>query len=237
MKLSLEKYKLIIFDWDGTLVDSVRSYLSWDKLYVQRFYGVELPDEYLEELARDLKELTPGVIESRYFRFLDETYGNGKTSAEKIWENVYSLAPEVQGMVTYQDGAVDFLKLLKQRTNAPITLGTNAELRDIQFYSSAASRTAAELPPLGFFDKIVTSDDINNPKPNPETFQLLMREYKVEPHEVLIFEDSKSGIEAGWLSGADVVAMFTTAEVAEKATYRATSWDELVPLLGTGVSH
>ncbi len=236
MKLSLEKYKLIIFDWDGTLVDTMASYQFWDQLYVQRFYGVDLPVSYFEELARKLKEITPGVLESRYFRYLDETYGDGKTPPKKIWENIYSLAPEIQGQVSYRDDATKVLKLLRSATSSPIALGTNAEFRDIKFYSSQDSRTAGQLSPIDFFDLIITSDDVTRPKPDPETFQLIMRRYNVDPREVLIFEDSFNGVMAGRLSGADVATVFADPDTIKRANISFGSWGEVVSILEQGVS-
>ncbi len=236
VKLSLNKYKLIIFDWDGTLVDSLESYEKWDRLYVQRFYGVDLSPQYFKDLIRDLKSVKPGSSEDEYFLYLDNKHGNGSTPIEKIWENIYSLAPDIQSQITYKDGAPELLKLLRSNTRAYLALATNAEKRDIEFFSSSSSQTASDLSPIEFFDSIVTSDDIKNRKPDPETFQKVIERYKVMPSEVLIFEDSVNGIMAAKSSGADVVAVFGNDEANELADITIANWGELQSMLQEDVS-
>ena len=46
------------------------------------------------------------------------------------------------------------------------------------------------------FDLILTADDIENPKPNPEGFLLAMNKYGVAPKDCIIFEESDVGLEA-----------------------------------------
>lgn len=231
MKLSLSKYKLIIFDWDGTLVDSVNCYKAWDKRYVKKFYNVDLPLTYFEDLSKELKDLTPSTKESRYFRYLDETHGDGTTASEKIWENIYSLAPEIQGEVMYQPNAVAFLQTLRSSSNVRLALGTNAELRDIRFFSSKHSKTAEHLSPLDFFDSVVTSDDVDRLKPHPETFEKLIKMHDVNPTEVLIFEDSMNGVRAARSSGADVVAIHADEKVNQLANFSLSDWAAALSLL------
>lgn len=236
MKLSLQKYKLIIFDWDGTLVDSLGSYKLWDKLYVHKFYGIDLPVKYFEDLANNMKTVNRGSSDNRYFRYLDAEYGNGDTSMDKIWENIYSLSAEIQGKVVYMEGATEVLKLLRSKTDARLALATNAEMRDIQYFSSQESQTAKHLSPIDFFDTVVAVDHVEKPKPDPETFQKVIKQYAVDPSEVLIFEDSLNGVVAGRETGADVVAIFADDTAKERAHYVINSWIEIMSILEGGVS-
>ena len=236
MKLSLQKYKLIIFDWDGTLVDSLGVYKSWDKLYVEKFYGVDLSIEYLNDLAKKMKVVTPAGVDNKYFRHLDVTYGSGATPMEVIWKNLYSLAPELQSEVKYREGAVKTLAYLREHTDAPIVLATNAEMRDIKYFSSHGSNTAKHLSPIDFFDMVVTSDEIRKPKPDPETFLRVISRYGVNPGDVLIFEDSIHGVRAAKAAGADVVAIHAESDAKEHADMQADSWGEVLRMLERDVS-
>lgn len=231
MKLKLQKYKLIIFDWDGTLVDSLAAYADWDRLYMKRFYNVDLPTEYYEELALRLKSVVAKGEESKYFRYLDEQYGDGNKPMDQIWEDIYSLSPEIQQNVTYRPDAVKVLEFFRSHTNAHVALATNAEMRDIQFYSSEHSQTARELSPLTFFDMVVTSDDIEHLKPHPQTFQKVIDVYGVPAHEVLIFEDSYNGVQAALAVGADVIAISADKTVRDIAHGSIEHWADLLSVL------
>ena len=229
--LTLQRYKLFIFDWDGTLINSLESYKLWDRMYVQKFYDIDLPVKYFEDLAKDMKTITIGTAENPYFRYLDTEYGDGKTPMARIWENVYSLAAHIQSKTVYQEAAPEALSLLRAKTSVPITLATNAVMKDIRYYSSEESQTANHLSPIDFFDEIVTSDNIEKPKPNPEIFQKLVEQYAVDPRDVLIFEDTLDGVIAGKAAGADVVAIHADNSARERADYVLNNWAEMVILL------
>ena len=203
--IDFSKYKLFVFDWDGTLLDSQDSYMTWDQLFVKNFYGVDWPLENFYELANNLKSVGEKGGENAYFRFLDKKFGNGETPMNVIWERIYSLAPAIQARNNYREGAVEFLLELKNRYDAKIALCTSSERRDIEFYSSGASRTALVLNPLTFFDCIVTLDDVRRPKPHPEPYLKVMEQCGVNSKETLVFEDSIEGATSAERAGAEVV--------------------------------
>lgn len=149
----------------------------------------------------------------------------------RIWENVYSLTAHIQSKTVYQEAALEVLSLLRAKTSAPIALATNAVMKDIRYYSSEESQTANHLSPIDFFDEIVTSDNIEKPKPNPEIFQKLVEQYAVDPHDVLIFEHTLDGVIAGKAAGADVVAIHADDSAKECADYVLNNWAEMAILL------
>ena len=55
---------------------------------------------------------------------------------------------------------------------------------------------------MDIFDLILTHDDIEKVKPDPEGFLKAMQYFKAKPEETIIFEDSDVGIEAAKQSGA-----------------------------------
>lgn len=234
-KLDLHDYELIIFDWDGTLVDSLSAYEMWDKLYVEKFYGVEMPLEYFKELTKRIKKVDPGRSEDEYFRYLDKKFGDGGIPIKEIWRNVYSLAPEIQSKIIYKRHAVDLLNKLRLMTSAYIALSTNSEQRDIAFFSSKESATARFISPIEYFDKIITLNDINQPKPHSESFQKVIDYFSVDASKVLVFEDSVHGVVAAKGSRADVVFFddenLKLSEAMDIADYTCNSWKEIINIL------
>lgn len=57
----------------------------------------------------------------------------------------------------------------------------------------------------GLFDLILTGDDIENKKPDPEIFFKCMEHFKVSEKESIIFEDSRVGLEAANKTNAWVI--------------------------------
>ena len=236
-EIQLKKYKVIVFDWDGTLVDSHGMYLEWDKLYLKTFYGADEPIEYFQDLTGRLKEVTIGNDENKYFRHLDTVYGDGNTPMNEIWERVYQLASIIQGKVTYREHAVEVLRRLRKIDNVKLALATNSSMKDLQFYSSLGSKIAAALNPLDFFDYIVTSDNLQNIKPHPESYQKVIEHFGVDPSEVLVFEDSLRGVESAKGAGASIASIHY--EYAEKdkdkilalSDFHFDSWQALLPML------
>ena len=59
------------------------------------------------------------------------------------------------------------------------------------------------------FDVVVTRDDVEHGKPDPEMHLLAARELSVGPEECLAIEDSPAGVKAALAAGAEIVAVTT----------------------------
>src|SRR5919202_1865884 len=59
------------------------------------------------------------------------------------------------------------------------------------------------------FDVIVTRDDVDHGKPDPEMHLLAARELGIEPEECLAIEDSPAGVKAALAAGVEIVAVTT----------------------------
>lgn len=57
-----------------------------------------------------------------------------------------------------------------------------------------------------FFDVILSGEDFENSKPDPEIYISAMKSLGVKKHDCIIIEDSDYGIEAGNKAGAFVIA-------------------------------
>ena len=66
---------------------------------------------------------------------------------------------------------------------------------------------------LNYFDLIVSADDVENAKPDPEMYLKAMKEFWVKPEETVIVEDSPHGIEAARASWAHVVIVKNSHEL------------------------
>lgn len=206
-ELNILNFKLIIFDFDGVIADSLGAYRKLDQLIIKDLYKI---DEKIEEIEKMSDKIKTGAInnsEDDYYRFIDRKYGDGRKSLDEIWSKIFELAPVVQANIEPKPGIIDVLKRIKEKTACPIALATGSSRSDINFFSTKKSKIGRQINLNDFFDTIVTIDDVEKPKPHPEMLLKIINSYRVTPDSVLVFEDSLSGVLAAKAAGATVVVI------------------------------
>jgi beta-phosphoglucomutase len=78
-----------------------------------------------------------------------------------------------------------------------------------QSHSEQARRVLDILGLADEFDVVVTRDDVEHGKPDPEMHLLAARELGVRPEECLAIEDSPAGVKAALAAGTEIVAVTT----------------------------
>ena len=66
---------------------------------------------------------------------------------------------------------------------------------------------------LKYFDLVLSNEDVEHPKPDPEIYLKAMERLQLKPEQVLIVEDAPHGIEAARRSGARVLEVAGFHEV------------------------
>jgi beta-phosphoglucomutase family hydrolase len=178
--------KGLIFDLDGTLVDSIRIHyeaymkvlapynIRFDISYMFTFTG--MPSlECSTIIIRDLNvPMTPREL-------MDKKEQLFMQSVDKI-----ELIEPVMQIVRHYKGKL------------PMGIATGSErivAEDI------IKRTGLDK----YMDAVVTSDDVTHPKPHPETFEKCAQLLGVNPNECMAFEDGEHGMVAARKAGMWVV--------------------------------
>ena len=65
-----------------------------------------------------------------------------------------------------------------------------------------------------FLDKVITNEDVLEPKPSPEGYLKICRELEVNPNEVLVIEDGMYGVQAAKSAGCRVLRVSGPEEVS-----------------------
>ena len=184
----------IIFDMDGTIVDSLPyHYEAW-----KIFFNENKVENFSEKL-KDYKgggtlDLMKAVYGDRYS--LKELK---KMSDEKeiIFRRIY------KGKIKPIKGFKKFLNHVKSR-NILVGLASNAIRKNV-------SLIIKELEIYDNFDSIICGDEVDNGKPNPEMFNKTIDRFKINKNECLIFEDSIEGIKAAKNSGINVIGITSSS--------------------------
>jgi beta-phosphoglucomutase-like phosphatase (HAD superfamily) len=169
--------KGLIFDIDGTLIDSMPTHFkSWQAIAVA--YGFKYPETlFFQNAGRSTGNIIQRINAEQGLHLDPEEIVHAKNEAyRKLAVNIKPI-PQVIKIVTEYYGKL------------PMALGTG-EYRDI----ATANIKAAGLDQ--YFTFMVCADDVNRPKPDPETFLQCAELMKVSPENCQVFEDGDLGLEA-----------------------------------------
>jgi len=187
----LKNIDAVIFDLDGTLIDSMWMWKQIDVEYLSKF-DLELPDNLQTEIEGMSFSETAVYFKNRFQ--LTDTLDEIKAAWNEMAYNKYRYE------VPFKDGALDFLKYLKKhRIKTGIATSNSKDLVN----AVVANYGLADL-----FDSIHTSCEVEKGKPAPDIYHLVAKDLEVEPGRCLVFEDVVNGIKAGKNASMKVCAVY-----------------------------
>lgn len=178
----MNKYKGIIFDLDGVIVDTAKfHYLAWRKMANDLGFDISL----------EQNEKLKGV--SRVHSLEQILDWGGKTVSQEEFEELMAGKNE------------DYLARISGMTEEDLLPGVRKVLdflteNKIPYALGSASKNARPiLKGLGIHDRfaaIVDGNDVHKAKPDPEVFLIAAEKLNLKPEDCIVFEDSVAGIEA-----------------------------------------
>lgn len=176
----LNDIKAVLFDLDGTLIDSMTVWKDIDIEFLGA-YGIELPDDLQNSIEGMSFTETAAYFKQRFQ--LEESVEGIKS----IWnEMAYEHYTQY---VQLKDGVLDFLSYLKTH-NIKTGISTSNSIELVQ-----GVLKAKEIEP--YFDVVVTACQVNVGKPSPDIYLETARLLNIEPKNCLVFEDIPMGVMAG----------------------------------------
>lgn len=179
----ITKYKGLIFDLDGTLINSMPFHAAaWKQVANEHGFDIDIEDIYKMGGASSYD--IAAYYKNKGFNVGDiETYVQRKISLYK--ENLDKIVPF--------EGIVQILKEAKDR-GVRIAIGTGSRTVN-------ATRVLTITGLIDYVDALVTADDVSRHKPNPDTFLLAAQKLGLDPKECCVFEDGELGVKAA-INGA-----------------------------------
>ncbi len=176
----LKDIDAVIFDLDGTLVDSMWMWKRIDIEYLSRF-GIEMP-ENLQKSIEGKSFSETAIFFKNHFDLSDSLDQIKADWNEMAWEKYLNEVP-------VKEGVMELLRHLKQM-NIPAGIATSnsRELVELVIERHGIKE---------YFSSVRTSCEVDKGKPSPDIFLLVAEDLGVAPERCLVFEDVLQGVMAG----------------------------------------
>ncbi len=164
--------KAVIFDMDGTLVDSSRTIVNAIN-HVRANLGLDAMKEAL--VLEKVNE--PNLNPAEFFYEVPEF-----TEQHELWFSSYYTDNHEKELRLYE-GIIELLDALKAK-NFLLGIATNA-------YRGSTLESLTHLKILDYFDSIACYDDVPRGKPSPDMLEKNLKDFKIEAHEAIFIGDSE----------------------------------------------
>lgn len=175
----------LLFDFDGTIVDSTAFY---DRVWTS----------WAERRGFDPAPLL-AIHHGRRFADTLRAAGHGDIDVAEAGRELYAMSHETVAGLALVAGIRELIAALPAHRWAIVT-------------SSGESLVRVWLDHFGLPhpDVLVTAEMVTRGKPAPDGYLAAAVKLSVAPHQCIVFEDAPAGIEAGLAAGAQVIALTTT---------------------------
>ena len=183
----MSKLRALLFDLDGTLIDSAKAnYQAYSSAL--REFGVAIEPDEVERIAagRQWRDFLPALLR----------------------RGGVELDPAA---VARRKGELYRESLSEVRTNTglfSLAASVGPRIRTVLVTTASAESVRAILQRLDvseLFDHVITGDEVTRHKPDPEAYHLALARLQLGPRECLAFEDSDVGVASAEAAGIAVV--------------------------------
>jgi len=193
-------FEAVIFDWDGTLADTEPVVvLAFQKVLGE--LGCRVSDEFLKRLIGiGVRNMLKEALRSKGMNLDDRTL-----------DDLVRRKNEVQlgmtGEIKILNGAVDLVESLHGKVKIALATMSNRVVMDKVLGEKRLER---------YFDFIITADEVERAKPDPEVFLKCAKELRCLPEKCVVVEDSVFGVIAAKKADMKCIAVPSGAYSAEE---------------------
>ena len=186
----LQNIKAVIFDLDGSLVDSMWMWRAIDIEYLGRF-GIPLPED-LQSRIEGMSFSETAVYFKEHFPIPDSIDQIKEDWNRMAWDKYANEVPLKPGIPEFLERCrEEGIKLGIATSNSRQLVENIAKVHNLRDY----------------FSCIMTGCDVAHGKPSPDIYLAVAEALDCPPSQCLVFEDIIPGIQAGKAAGMRVCAV------------------------------
>ena len=176
--------KAVIFDFDGTLVDTESVWYQVYKEILFEEYSLELP---LEQFSKCI-----GTTDEVLYAYIQERTGK-KIDRNKLEEAVKQRFFGQKDMLEVREGVLEKIKEAKEQ-GLKIALASSSSREWVDGFLEQFNLKS-------YFSVVKTREDVEKVKPDPSLYLKALEDLGVEPFEAVAIEDSANGVLAAISAG------------------------------------
>ncbi len=186
--------RAVIFDLDGTIIDSEFNYKEADRIFLER-HGLSLTEEKWQGLvgigSRPMLEMMHRQIDPSGSFTIDELLQEKNETYLEIARKHTRVFPEMVRLIGMLQGA---------GMRVAIATGSSIPVIDVVLEITGLRSQ---------FEVIASSDEVEHGKPAPDVFLLAAERLGVEPEACTVIEDSQYGVQAAISARMSCIAIPT----------------------------
>lgn len=180
--------KAVIFDFDGTIIDTESAWFDIYRALLKEEHDFDLT---LEEFVKIV-----GTTDGALFDFIDESL-EAPLDRALFKEKVQSQFVKIRNQLMPREGFLDILESIK---NSGVQLALASSSRRDWIVGFLEEHGL-----MDYFPIILSADDVEEVKPNPALYIKTLEALGIEPEEAIAVEDSDNGSLAAIRAGINCI--------------------------------
>jgi HAD superfamily hydrolase (TIGR01509 family) len=185
-------YKAVIFDLDGTLIDSMSIWRRVDKEFLGK-RGIEVPEDLFDHLPQ-------GNSYNQTAQYFKDRFNLPDSIDDIMNEWTDAVKWHYANDITLKPGADDVIQKLF-KSGIPLAIGTSN-------HDDLTEQILKRHDLLKYFKTIVTGKHDMLGKPFPDIFIKASCELDIKPERCIVIEDTLNGVKAAKAAGMYAIAIY-----------------------------